>query len=571
LCIDMNIDESDTENIVLQHDGDGGRKPGVQSTRSGGKRRTLNSAFTPDHEFRGEEEDEGTGYTQVTRRKTRSTSSPMNTRIAKKATPVRATIRVMEDEGRKAAGVVQADQLTFLRNLVESVLRQLQKQEEIQKALAEASALETAELRKLVEKQNNEMKVQSRKIEALHALSQENVRNPSYSQVAQMGITQPKEAQGITPSSSLKESSTPQSARHDERAVSIDAGRSKVGDTDFKVIKDKLQQGIDKAKVTQGCRILFLRPGPGERIEVIFENKAQAEKARKHTQWATGQLQGSRVQGEKWYPVKCDMVAKQAVLDRSVADNRTLQPTICQNFGKDNVAEGIDFTAAKVHWLSKADYKKKVGSLVIWLKSKFAADHLINTGTALFGATGAHCSKWELREKELPCFNCNRYGHKQAECKSKPRCALCTKEHSRHNCPKDTLLCASCGTAGHCVMDWQCPHHPSHWKYVGKTRAEAKQSSRIGTTRISEAIHAKHQALEKATAQATSGTTRKVVAPTTGNTTQEAAVPTAKNATQKAAAPFTDSATQKTTQGPAKPYEREVEMTDATEDTTTYE
>jgi hypothetical protein len=33
---DMNIDESDTENIVLQHDGDGGRKPGVQSTRSGG-------------------------------------------------------------------------------------------------------------------------------------------------------------------------------------------------------------------------------------------------------------------------------------------------------------------------------------------------------------------------------------------------------------------------------------------------------------------------------------------------------------------------------------------------------
>jgi hypothetical protein len=97
----------------------------VQSTRSGGKRRTLNSAFTLDHEFRGEEEDEGTGYMQVTRRKTRSTSSPMNTRIAKKATLVRATIRVMEDEGRKAAGVVQADQLTFLRNLVESVLRQL--------------------------------------------------------------------------------------------------------------------------------------------------------------------------------------------------------------------------------------------------------------------------------------------------------------------------------------------------------------------------------------------------------------------------------------------------------------
>jgi hypothetical protein len=55
----------------------------------------------------------------------------MNTRIAKKATLVRATIRVIEDEGRQAVGIIQANQLTFLYNLVESVLRQLQKQEEI--------------------------------------------------------------------------------------------------------------------------------------------------------------------------------------------------------------------------------------------------------------------------------------------------------------------------------------------------------------------------------------------------------------------------------------------------------
>ena len=84
-----------------------------------------------------------------------------------------------------------------------------------------------------------------------------------------------------------------------------------------------------------------------------------------------------RVQGEKWYPVKCDMVAKQAVLDRTATDDKTLSRTVCENFSKDNQAEGIDFTVTKVPWLSKADYKKKVGSLVIWLKSKFAADHLL--------------------------------------------------------------------------------------------------------------------------------------------------------------------------------------------------
>lgn len=189
------------------------------------------------------------------------------------------------------------------------------------------------------------------------------------------------------------------------------------------------------------------------------------------------------------------MVAKQAVLDRSVADDKTLCQTVCQNFSKDNQAEGIDFTAAKVHWLSKTDYKKKVGSLVIWLKSKFAADHLLSTGTAIFGATGAYCSKWELREKELPCFNCNRYGHNQAECKSKTRCALCSKEHSRHNCPKDTLKCPSCGADGHSVMDRQCPHHPNNWKFVGKQRAMlSKGGNGPGTTRVSQEIIAKQNA-----------------------------------------------------------------------------
>lgn len=49
-------------------------------------------------------------------------------------------------------------------------------------------------------------------------------------------------------------------------------------------MKERLQDGLDKAKVTEGLKIDFLRPGPGDRIEVVFKNKEQAEKARKHTQ-----------------------------------------------------------------------------------------------------------------------------------------------------------------------------------------------------------------------------------------------------------------------------------------------
>jgi hypothetical protein len=73
-------------------------------------------------------------------------------------------------------------------------------------------------------------------------------------------------------------------ARADERAVNIDTGRTKAEKTDFAIIKERLQNGLDKAKVTEGLKIDFLRPGPGDRIEVVFENKEQAEKARKHTQ-----------------------------------------------------------------------------------------------------------------------------------------------------------------------------------------------------------------------------------------------------------------------------------------------
>jgi hypothetical protein len=70
----------------------------------------------------------------------------------------------------------------------------------------------------------------------------------------------------------------------DERSVNIDTGRTKVEKADFAVVKERLQDGLDRQKVTEGLKIDFLRPDPGDRIEVVFENKEQAEKARKHIQ-----------------------------------------------------------------------------------------------------------------------------------------------------------------------------------------------------------------------------------------------------------------------------------------------
>jgi hypothetical protein len=55
-----------------------------------------------------------------------------------------------------------------------------------------------------------------------------------------------------------------------ERAVSLDTGRTKGETTDYVAVKQKLQQGLDKPKVTEGLKIQFLRSEPGERIDLVF-------------------------------------------------------------------------------------------------------------------------------------------------------------------------------------------------------------------------------------------------------------------------------------------------------------
>jgi hypothetical protein len=55
--------------------------------------------------------------------------------------------------------------------------------------------------------------------------------------------------------------------------VSTDTSRSKGDKADLALVKQKLQGRLDKAKVTKGLRIEFLRPGSEERIDIIFRDK----------------------------------------------------------------------------------------------------------------------------------------------------------------------------------------------------------------------------------------------------------------------------------------------------------
>jgi hypothetical protein len=91
-----------------------------------------------------------------------------------------------------------------------------------------------------------------------------------------------------------------------------------------------------------------------------------------------------------------------------VSDDKTLQKDFAKDFKADNGCKTSNCTVMEATWLSKVDAKKKVGSIVVWLKSKVDAYYLLRTATAVFGATNAFCSPFIVRDNSCPYYHCNR-------------------------------------------------------------------------------------------------------------------------------------------------------------------
>jgi hypothetical protein len=299
------------------------------------------------------------------------------------------------------------------------------------------------------------IKAQSKKIKALEALLQASPRPSSYSEVTAnsgkyVGVQSSQTSSASTGSSQVRKEK-PQV--QDDRAVSIDMGRFKGAKNNYNGIGDGVRDGLKANKVAEKLTIKSLRPGPRDRVDVVFADKDKANKAKQHTRWLTSSLAGARVKGEQWYPVKFDSVVKQCVLDQDVNDGKTLNKDFAKDFKADNNCETAEGTVMKATWLSKVDAKKKVWSMVVWLKNRVDADHLMRTGTAMFGATDAFCPSFIVRDNSGPCYHYNRYGHEQASCTSYIRCAICSKGHRRDECTnKDSPKCPACGDE-HTVFD----------------------------------------------------------------------------------------------------------------------
>ena len=193
------------------------------------------------------------------------------------------------------------------------------------------------------------------------------------------------------------------------------------------------------------------------------------------------------MKGETWYPIKCDGVAKSMVMDQKVNDGRTLRAGLLEEFKEDNSNATVDCLAKKVAWLSK-NSEKPVGSLVVWLSRKEAAEHLLWSQTVLFGASAAFCSRFEAAENNGPCYRCNKYGHKQGRCTRKMACGICAKEHQTRSCNnKENPKCPACAGA-HTIFDRKCPLHPSNQRKARESESRGAMAKPGGATAEEAAV-----------------------------------------------------------------------------------
>ena len=58
----------------------------------------------------------------------------------------------------------------------------------------------------------------------------------------------------------------------------------------------------------------------------------------------------------------------------------------------------------------------------------------------------------------LQCYNCQMLGHVSTDCKRRTRCLICSGNHSKDQCPKNEIKCASCRKS-HVANSSECDYY----------------------------------------------------------------------------------------------------------------
>lgn len=87
-----------------------------------------------------------------------------------------------------------------------------------------------------------------------------------------------------------------------------DTGKLNGAITNIRRIRHRLRAGLKLNRITKKLTIRRLRPGPGDRLDVVLADKDEANEAKQHPRWLMSSIRGTRIKAEQWYPVKFDSV-----------------------------------------------------------------------------------------------------------------------------------------------------------------------------------------------------------------------------------------------------------------------
>ena len=115
----------------------------------------------------------------------------------------------------------------------------------------------------------------------------------------------------------------------------------------------------------------------------------------------------------------------------------------------------------QIHSVKKV-YSKPGSSIdhaKIFLRTKQAKDEALGRGRAFLSTSSHRIVPPDVNREVRRCFNCQRYGHTQHECKAEsPACGKCAEHHRTNDCKaiKKKWKCVNC-KGGHQTGDKDCP------------------------------------------------------------------------------------------------------------------